>query len=716
MISLTCSSFLISILLILSSSPNVLCCHEVERDSLLSFHRYISAAAPLNWTYSADCCEWEGVTCSSSDGRVSHLSLPSRGLRGTIFPTFVLNLTSLSHLNLSRNQFSGPVPDSLFRRLQTLDLSYNRLSGAIFQSNQTLPISITTLDLSSNLINGSVDPLFLRLASNLIQFNVSNNSFTGPIPSSICSGSPLLESLDFSVNKFTGGVAPGISRCSRLKVFRAGFNALSGLIPSDMYYLKTLEEISLTNNQFSGPMNNDISMLSNLRILELHVNELSGGIPPDIGLLTNLEQLQLHTNRLNGSVPPSLTDCSNLKTLLLRNNLLGGEISTLDFSKLQRLQAIDFGNNSFAGEIPGSLCLCRSVTAVRLAYNKLTGEIPPCMASLKSLAHLSISDNYLSNVAGALEILKHCDNLEVLFLSRCFDNEPMPDLLLLNGFQKLQILTLGGCQLKGRIPLWIAKLRKVKLLNLSYNQIYGPIPTWLGDMPSLFVLNLTQNFLSGGLPPELGRLPALISDNSSSDLSYLALPFLFDSFQYNRLFNLPRGLKVGNNRLTGSIPKEIGRLKLLHILELSNNFFNGSIPSELSGLVNLEKLDMSGNHLSGEIPRSLERLHFLSAFSVANNDLEGQIPSGGQFDTFSPSSFEGNPRLCGAVLHRNCPVKSSVGTSLEEEEEESSSDIPFGIGYFVGFFAVSISLVFHSPWSSGGVVTRSISFPLASSL
>ncbi|PIN18619.1 Leucine-rich repeat protein [Handroanthus impetiginosus] len=653
---------------------HVLCCNQVDRDSLLSFYQQISSPpqAPLNWS-STDCCRWEGIACSRYRDRVIHLSLPARGLSGTITP-FLANLSFLSYFNLSRNHLSGPLPNRLFHaltRLQTLDLSYNTFSGLLqpprSSESDALPSSVQTVDLSSNHFNGSIDPSFFNRASSLISFNVSNNSFIGPIPSSVCMGAPLVLILDFSVNHFNGQILHGIGGCSDLQVFRAGFNSLSGWLPHDIYSAKKLREISLPNNHFTGPINNSIVLLSNLTILELHVNEL--------------------------------TDCSRLKTLLLRNNHFGGEISTLDFSKLQRLKAIDLGNNSFVGYIPASLCLCRSLTAVRLAYNQLVGEVPPCVASLKSLAHLSLSDNYLSNVVGALKILKHCDNLAVLFLSRCFHGEKMPDdydLLHLNGFQNLQILTLGGCKLIGQIPSWIAKLRKLKVLNLSYNQISGPIPAWLGDMPGLFVLNLTQNFLSGELPHEIGRLPALIADNASSDLSYLALPFLFDSLQYDRLFNLPRGLKVGNNSLSGNIPAEIGQLKLLHTLDLNDNNFNGSIPDQLSRLVNLERLDMSGNHLSGEIPGSLAALHFLSSFSVANNDLEGEIPRGGQFDTFPASSFEGNPKLCGYVVQRSCPVITQVDMSTEDDEESSWYPVPFGLGYFVGFFAVSITLLFHS--------------------
>lgn len=693
-------TFFIFVLLLSSLQENALSCNQLDRDSLLSsFHNQISSSPPLNWSSSPDCCQWEGVACAANrinhNRRITRLSLPERSLSGAITPSFLSNLSFLTHLNLSHNQLSGPLSlPNLFRslpRLQTLDFSFNRFSGLIQSSEQSSPVSpvsIRTLDLSSNHFNGSIKPLFLR---NLIEFNVSNNSFTGPIPSSICLASPLLEILDFSINHFNGSVVRGFGECTHLRVLRAWFNSLSGPIPFDLYNIRSLKELSLANNRFSGIISKRIALLSNLTILELHVNELTGELPSEIGSLSGLEQLQLHTNSLNGTLPHSLMNCSNLTTLLLRNNHFAGEISILDFSKLPRLQGVDLGNNSFTGTIPDSLCLCRSITAVRLAYNQLIGEVPPCMASLRSLIHFSVSDNYLSNVHGALKILRHCENLAVIFMSRCFSDEVMPDDNELSGFKNLQILTLGGCKLSGEIPSWISRLTKIKVLNLSYNKISGRIPIWLGSMPSLFVLNLTQNSLSGELPREIGRLPALVSDNTSTDLSSLALPFLFDSLQYNRLFNLPRGLKVGNNSLSGNIPEEIGQLKLLHVLDLSNNNFDGSIPRNLSNLVNLERLDMSGNSLTGRIPESLTELHFLSYFSVADNDLDGEIPRGGQFDTFGGVAFEGNPKLCGYLLKRQCLV---VGEVDEEEEDESlwSDDLPFGLGYLVGLVAVSITL------------------------
>ncbi|XP_047949517.1 receptor-like protein 2 [Salvia hispanica] len=622
---------------------------------------------------------WQGIACTSRNGapRVTHLWLLEKNLSATSLT--LPNLPFVAHINLSYNHLSGLLP-SLPSRLLTLDLSFNSLFGPLIR---TFPITIHTLDLSSNRFNGSFDPSFLLLQpSNLLIFNISNNSFTSSNPSSICNISPLIKILDYSMNQFIGPISPSLAQCSNLQVFRAGSNSLTGPLPRDLYTLTRLREISLHNNQLSGSINKAIVDLSNLIILELHANQLSGEIPQNIGLLSKLEQLQLRSNNLNGTFPPSLTKCTNLTTLLLRNYFLNGQISTLNFSKLQRLQAIDLGNNTFSGNILDTLCLCKSLKAIRLALNQLSGEVPPCMASLKSLTHLSLSQNFLSNAVGALNTLKHCQNLAALFISRCFHDERMPDdndLLHLDTFKNLQILILAGCQLKGQIP------------------------TWIGSMPSLYSLNLTQNSLTGEIPREITQLPALISDNSSTDMSHLALPFLYDNLQYNQLFNLPRSLKLGSNSLSGRIPTEIGQLKLLQVLELSNNNLRGSIPEQLSNLTNLEKLDMSGNDLTGEIPKSLTKLHFLSAFSVADNDLEGEIPKGGQFETFGIGAFEGNTKLCGDVIHRSCGGAVVINRARPDAENDGGSrsiwyymQLPLGLGYFVGLVGGTALLFFKS--------------------
>ncbi|KAM7469755.1 hypothetical protein LguiA_007938 [Lonicera macranthoides] len=659
-------SLVVIVILLLSCYASA-ACNEMDQASLASLSLNISN---LNWPSSGDCCSWEGLECDGND-RVIRLWLPRRGLRGFISPSFS-RLTQLAQINLSHNCLSGRLPDGFFSSLTTLqivDLSFNCLSGPLPISD-TLPIALQILDLSSNDFNGSIQSSFLWPAMNLRSFNVSNNSFTGRIPSSICSSdSPSVVILDFSFNGFHGPIGQGFG--------------------DDIYSAGALQEIFL-------PVNN----LANLRILALSGNEFIGSIPNGIGKLSNLERLLLHINNLNDTLPQSLTNCTSLKVLNLRVNNFVGEFSTLDFSKQQQLIIVDLGNNYFTGSLPTSLFSCKALNAIRLATNRLEGEISPNIVALQSLSFLSLSNNSLTNITGALQILKACKNLSTIILSKNFFGEAMPNIESFEGFQNLHILAFGGCQLTGQIPNWLVEMTKLEVLDLSLNQLTGSIPGWLGHLPNLFYLDLSVNFLLGEFPKELIGLPKLASVqiSESIDRSYLELPVFVQpsnasNLQYNQLANLPPAIYLGNNSLSGNIPVEIGRLKLLHILDISNNCFSGTIPEQISTLTNLEKLDLSGNNLSGKIPASLKNLHFLSFFSVANNNLQGPIPAGGQFDTFSNSSFEGNPGLCGPILQRPCFSSSSTIQPLGSRRRSPNTKLIVGLLFGVLFVIGVISTV-----------------------
>ncbi|KAK6916761.1 Leucine-rich repeat [Dillenia turbinata] len=684
------------LLFISCCSPSIQACTQQDYNSLISFSLDNSPQSnPLTWNSTTDCCKWEGIVCDSN-GYVTHLSLPYRGLQGDLSPSLE-NLTHLTYLNLSHNSLSGSLSVNFFdslTNLEILDLCFNTLSGELPSS---LPSSINTIDLSTNHFNGTIQTSFLQPAQNLSSFNVSNNSFTGSIPSSICSNSSSIRLLDFSSNHFSGGIPQGLGACSKLQVFRAGLNGLTGTIPDDIYNATALQEISLPLNQLQGSISDGIVHLTNLTILQLFSNHLAGGIPENIGNLSNLQHLELHVNNLTGSLPVSLMNCINLQVLNLRVNLLFGDISALNFSNLQQLRTLDLGNNNFTGVFPPSLYTCKSLTAVRFASNQLVGQIMPGIVALQSLSFLSISTNNLTNFTGAIRILKGCKNLSALILSKNFYDEEIPEDDSIDGFQNLQVLALGGCRFTGTVPIWINKLKKLEVLDLSYNALTGTIPTWLGTLPSLFYVDLSNNHLDGGFPPIVGEFPVLSSVPTYTQLNrtYLELPVFVQPNNvtnlqpYNQLSNLPPAIYLANNTLSGDIPSEIGQLVVLHALDLSGNDFSGSIPDQISELINLEILDLSRNNLSGEIPASLKNLHFLRSFSVANNSLEGPIPTGGQFDTFSNSSFLGNPGLCGAILQHSC-------NGADTGYHSSSKDGPnkkLIIGLILGIcFGIGLSL------------------------
>ncbi|KAJ8431764.1 hypothetical protein Cgig2_028981 [Carnegiea gigantea] len=639
------SFYLLFILLFYSFSfSHQQSCNQEDQQSLLTFSASLSSSlARLNWSPAADCCfAWEGISCDDQ-GRVTRLWLPSRGLRGNISSSLG-TLSRLSQLNLSHNSIFGFLPDGLFYSLNSIeiiDLSSNHLLGnlsAPFSPKGSFPPTIQVIDVSANQFHGGIEPIWFVGASNLTSFNASNNGFSGQIPSSICTTSPLLQTLDFSNNNFSGQIPVGLGRCSKLQVFRAGFNSLSGLLPADIYSLASLVELSIPGNYISGTIEEGMLGLTNLRILELYSNWFYGTIPQDVDKLSNLEQLQLHINKFNGSIPPSLLNCTKLVKLILRVNSLEGNISTLDFSRLVRLQTLDLGNNKFTGNLPESIFSCKSLTAIRVASNSLSGQISPNVVALPSLSFLSLSNNSFTNVFEAIKILAGCKSLTTLTLSLNFYNEVLPDeksFIEPDGFKNLQILALGGCKLTGQVPAWLFNMKTLEVLDLSYNQITGRIPDWLGTMPSLFYLDFSSNLLSGELPLQMNKLPTLISESVANNLnqSYLELPVFVaptnaSGQQYNQLKSLPPALNLQNNHLGGNIPVELSRLQNLHALDLSGNHFSGNIPPEFSNLTNLEMLDLSQNDLTGEIPTSLQSLNFLSEFNVSYNNLEGPIPTG----------------------------------------------------------------------------------------
>ena len=129
--------------------------------------------------------------------------------------------------------------------------------------------------------------------------------------------------------------------------------------------------------------------------------------------------------------------------------------------------------------------------------------------------------------------------------------------------------------------------------NWLSNDPFKPLDAWHGVTTDgrgrVIELKLDGNRLSGTIPPDLGRL----ADLTSLDLSH--------------------------NDLSGQIPSEIGSLANLNVLTLGNNQLDGHIPSEIGKLSKLEELRLGYNELSGELPYSLAQLEALSEFYFGDN-------------------------------------------------------------------------------------------------
>ena len=97
-------------------------------------------------------------------------------------------------------------------------------------------------------------------------------------------------------------------------------NRLTGVIPSQLGSLASLQYLWLSENQLTGGIPSELGSLASLQYLWLSENQLTGGIPSELGSLASLqEDLRLFENQLTGSIPPelgSLASCSPKPTEL----------------------------------------------------------------------------------------------------------------------------------------------------------------------------------------------------------------------------------------------------------------------------------------------------------------------------------------------------------------------------------------------------------------
>lgn len=84
-------------------------------------------------------------------------------------------------------------------------------------------------------------------------------------------------------------------------------------------------------------------------------------------------------------------------------------------------------------------------------------------------------------------------------------------------------------------------------------------------------------------------------------------------------------LSVSNNKLTGTITKDVGLLEELQNLDLSGNLFSGLIPSQLTSLRNLVLVNASFNKMEGEIPSGFANLKLLKYLDFHSNGFVGDV-------------------------------------------------------------------------------------------
>ncbi|XP_054813135.1 probable LRR receptor-like serine/threonine-protein kinase At3g47570 isoform X5 [Prosopis cineraria] len=528
-----------------------------------------------NWSNSSSICDWTGVICDSNDGRVKILKLGGMGLKGAL-PSQIGNLSFLEELDLHSNSFYGMIPPSVFNlsSLEQIILSNNSLSGSIPLEIARLQ-RLKILSISSNNLSGMIPPTISNLYS-LEQIVLSFNSLSGVIPKGI-SNLTNVKYISLSGNLLSGQLPKGIENLTMLEELYLSYNDLQGSIPKEIGELHNLKTISLGVNEFFGQIPSTIFNISGLQQMDLSQNNLSGSIPSYICHgIPKIQYLSLEFNELSGALPSQWIQCKDLNMFSVASNRFSGHIPR-EIVNLTMLQELYLPGNVFTGTIPVEIGNLHKLEKLELAMNELSGSIPSIIFNMSTLKLLSLQSNFLSG------------SLPSNFGS---------------GLPYLEQLYLWGNRLSGRIPKTISNASKLTMMELAYNNFEGALPSTIGHLIYLKTLQLSANDLT-------------IVETSSSENNFLT--------SLTNCRNL-EVLDLSINPLYTKLSKAIGNFShSLQKMDMHSCKINGNIPSEIGNLTNLIRLSLGENSLTGPLPRTISNLKALQFLNFEGNQLQGLI-------------------------------------------------------------------------------------------
>nr|XP_043615765.1 receptor-like protein EIX2 [Erigeron canadensis] len=609
---------------------------------------------------------------------LSLLDLSSNNFN-SLLPQWIFSITSLVSLDLSWCSFLSPLPSNInsFHNLTSLKLLH--VSGNDFMTSPVVLKEISSI--GSNLISldihscgfssSSLRPL--QNLTSLLRLGLSYNYLNDAIPRSLCNLCKLKD-IDLSGNDYSNititYLLESLFKCEspRLESLSISNSRLSASLPDQ-----------LGEDNVTCTIPNSIGRLSFLRSLDLNENQICGSIPYSIGQLTSLKVLHLSVNRISGRLPDSIGHLSSLEVLRLSSNI-------------------------FSGSLPDSIGRLSSLEMLDLSNNRLNGSLPHGIGQLSKLGYLDFSNNSLNGVVTEdhfteLVALKH--------LSGTGSNITLRPRLAtwIPPFQ-LNYLYLSSWVLGPQFPLWLQLQRNLLELDISNTRISSPIPaSFWRLLPKLTFLDISQNHISGtfssNIPATLqildlsfnefrGKLPSL---SNGSELYFLDLSNNFFTGSLHHLLcseisdslKLTTALNLGNNSLSGVIPECWENWQNLIFLNMENNNLSGWIPATLGLLSQLMLLNLRGNMLSGRLPASLMNLTNLEILQLGRNELVGSIPAWfGSYASFLKILNLRSNNFHGDIPHELCYLQRIQ--ILELADNNLSGNIP---GCFNNFSVLS---------------------------
>ena len=272
-------------------------------------------------------CHWFGITCTKdltddeglTYGNVTDISLYQSFLTG-VFPREVTILQdSLKLLNLhGNNALTNDGWANVWwlgdlTMLQELDLTKTG-----FSYKDGIPTefghlrNLVRLSLYATQFTGPLNDTVFETMTSLQEIDLALCSFSSsPLPLSM-KHLPELQVVDLSYSDFAGSLddfwdGTGFPKLRAVRL--AGNVQLGGTLPTTVGLLSDLGTLDVSNCGLTGTIPTELEHVSNLQTLRLNDNQFQDTIPFSLGNLTALETLYLQGNYVSGTMPPSI--CEN---------------------------------------------------------------------------------------------------------------------------------------------------------------------------------------------------------------------------------------------------------------------------------------------------------------------------------------------------------------------------------------------------------------------
>lgn len=519
-------------------------------------------------------------------------------------------LVPLNYLNLSNNMIAELNPKSLLitdsksTDLETLDLSYNKLSHISEEVLAHLP-SLISLYLQGNKLKSLSDSCFGSqkfLMSLYLQHNY-------------------IERLNMT-----------LINLKQLKYLDLSYNYIRTISGYETNRLQALEKINISNNVLQNIESNCFVQSANLQSVDLSFNLI---VTPIENLMFSanikLDYLNLYDNLI-----PSIEGNSfkhNILTYLnLKNNKISGEIKDNTFAGLQNITEFDLSgqnitmirNYGFA-DMEGLLNLNLSRNHINVIENASFYNLSVRIVdvSYNNISKLNFLSDSLYNL---IELYLNNNNIKILF-KNTFDKQNLlqkldlseNNLLIIEKnslpLENLQYLNMVNNHLVGELRsnmLSPAKfLRSLDFSNFNITKISNK--TFI-DMPVLARLNLSHNAIDKIEPDNFIGMDNLygidISYNKLSDLQF-----------NNSLLTKLKAAYLNNNMLT-NISRIFPTASDILYLDMSNNGFSDLSHVDSKLFPELQTLHLSYNSIENFNNPGTNTLSNLVDLGLSSNKIK----------------------------------------------------------------------------------------------